>query len=432
MSPGEQAADEAMLHHLQQQAFRYFLKEVNPVNGLVADKTRLGWPCSIAATGLALASYPVGVERKFISREEAAERTIATLRFFRESPQGPEDDATGHRGFYYHFLDMETGRRAWRSELSTVDTALLLAGALTAAQYFGGDAETEVQIRTLADELYCRTDWRWAQNGGATVTHGWKPLKGFLRYRWQGYDEALLLYLLGLGSPTYALPAESYEAWLSSYAWKRIYGVEYIYAGPLFIHQLSHLWVDFRGIQDRYVRERGLDYFENSRRATVVQREYAMRNPNGFAFYDRNCWGITASDGPGPVVRHVDGVERRFYDYIARGVPFGPDDGTLAPWAVVASLPFAPDLVLPAIHHMIDNLKLARDEKYGFKATFNPTFEQEDSPNGWISRWHFGLNQGPIVLMVENFRSGLIWRLLRECPHLVRGLRRAGFRGGWL
>ena len=431
MSPGDRAADDAVLHRLQQQAFRYFLHETNPANGLVADKTRAGWPCSIAATGLALASYPVGVERGFVSRGEAAARVLTTLRFFRDSPHGPEPDATGYQGFYYHFLDMQTGRRVWRSELSTVDTTLLLAGGLAAAQYFDGDAEAEVQLRALADELYRRADWQWAQNGGAAVTHGWRPERGFLRYRWQGYDEALLLYLLGLGSPTHALPPESYDAWLSSYAWKRIYGTEFIYAGPLFIHQLSHIWVDFRGIQDRYVRERGLDYFENSRRATLVQREYAIRNPNGFAWYDDTCWGVTASDGPGPSVRKLDGVERRFYDYIARGVPFGPDDGTLAPWGVVASLPFAPDIVMPAIHYMIDHLK-PQHEKYGFKATFNPTFRADGSPDGWISPWHFGLNQGPIVLMVENYRSGLLWRLLRGCPYLVRGLQKAGFRGGWL
>ena len=431
MSSDDRTADDAMLDSLQQQAFRYFLHETNPANGLVADKTRAGWPCSIAATGLALASYPVGVERGFVSRGEAAARVLTTLRFFRDSPHGPQPDATGYQGFYYHFLDMETGRRAWRSELSTVDTVLLLAGGLAAARYFDGDAEAEIQLRALADELYRRADWQWAQNGGAAVTHGWRPERGFLRYRWQGYDEALLLYLLGLGSPTHPLPAESYDAWLSSYTWKRIYGTEFIYAGPLFIHQLSHIWVDFRGIQDRYVRERGLDYFENSRRATLVQREYAIRNPNGFASYDGTCWGITASDGPGPSVRKLDGVERRFYDYIARGVPFGPDDGTIAPWGVVASLPFAPDIVMPAIHYMVGHLK-PQHEEYGFKATFNPTFRGDGSPDGWISPWHFGLNQGHIVLMVENYRSGLLWRLLRGCPYLVRGLRKAGFRGGWL
>ena len=151
----------------------------------------------------------------------------------------------------------------------------------------------------------------------------------------------MLLYVRGLGSPTYPLPDESYPAWLSTYVWKNVYGQEYVHAGPLFVHQLSHIWVDFRGIQDGYVRARGLDYFENSRRATYVQRAYAIRNPHGFAGYGKDCWGFTASDGPGPATVKVDGVTRRFFDYVARGVPDGPDDGTIAPWAVVASLPFA-------------------------------------------------------------------------------------------
>ena len=193
-------------------------------------------------------------------------------------------------------------------------------------------------------------------------------------YRWEGYDEALLLYVLGLGSPTYPLPEESYQAWLSTYVWKKIYDYEFVYAGPLFIHQLSHIWVDFRGIQDAYMRDKGLDYFENSRRATYVQREYAIHNPLEFALYDKDCWGITASDGPGPATLKVDGVERQFFDYVARGVPHGPDDGTIAPWAVVASLPFAPEIVLPAIRYFTDRVKLEQADSYGFKASFNPTY----------------------------------------------------------
>ena len=425
--------DDALLDRLQWETFEYFLKEVNPVNGLIADKTRDDWPASIAATGLALAAYPIGVERGFMTRDDAVTITLTTLRFFRNSPQGTAPDATGYKGFYYHFLDMKTGCRAWRCELSTVDTAFLLAGGLTAAAYFDRDSQEEHQIRTLADELYRRADWRWAQHGGATVTHGYKPRSGFLKYRWEGYDEALLLYVLGLGSPTYPLPDESYAAWSSTYAWKKIYDYEFVYAGPLFVHQLSHIWIDFRGIQDAYMREKGLDYFENSRRATYVQRAYAIHNPLEFAFYDKECWGITASDGPGPATLKVDGVERQFFDYLARGVPHGPDDGTLAPWAVVASLPFAPEIVLPAIRYFTDRVKLTQSDAYGFKASFNPTYPvKSDNPYGWVSPWNYGLNQGPIAFMIENQRSGLVWRLMRQCPYIVEGLRRAGFRGGWL
>lgn len=421
-----------MIDGIQQGAFEYFLHETNRANGLVRDKTAADWPASIAAVGLALTSYPVGVERGLVSRAEAAERALTTLRFFWRSKQGPEADATGHRGFYYHFLDMDTGARAWRCELSTVDSALLMGGMLASAAYFDGSTPDEREIRDLAKRLYERVDWQWAQNGGATVTHGWTPEGGFLRYRWEGYDEALLLYLLGLGSPTHPLPAASYRAWASTYEWKNVYGVDYLYAGPLFTHQLAHVWVDFRGVQDAFMREHASDYFENSRRATLVQQQYAIRNPEGFAHYGELCWGITASDGPGNLTRRIDGVDRRFFDYLARGVPYGPDDGTIAPWAVVASLPFAPEIVLPTI---TDFLRYHRssDHRYGFKATFNPTFpDPEGVANGWVSPWHFGINEGPIVTMIENYKSGLVWQLMRGCPYLVAGLRAAGFTGGWL
>jgi hypothetical protein len=425
--------DDALLDRLQRESFAYFLMHVNPANGLIADKSRDGWPASIAATGLALAAYPVAVERGFMTRAEAAAITLTTLQFFLNSAQSTAPDATGYRGFYYHFLDMDTGRRVWQCELSTIDSAFLFAGMLTCASYFDRDTEDEVEVRRLAVELYARADWRWAQHGAATLTHGYKPRRGFLDHRWQGYDEALLLYVLALGSPTYPLPDESYPAWLSSYVWKRIYEYEFVYAGPLFIHQLSHVWIDFRGIQDDYMRSRGIDYFENSRRATFVQREYAIRNPREFAFYGKDCWGLTASDGPGPVTLKVDGVQRQFFDYLARGAPHGPDDGTIAPWAVVASLPFAPELVMPAVRYFVDVVHLEEPQAFGFKATFNPTYPvSSGSPYGWVSPWNFGLNQGPIVLMIENHRTDLIWRLMRGCPYLVQGLRRAGFRGGWL
>jgi hypothetical protein len=265
------------------------------------------------------------------------------------------------------------------------------------------------------------------------LTHGWKPESGFLQYRWEGYDEALLLYMLALGSPTYPLSDDSYAAWGSTYRWEHCYGYDYLYAGSLFTHQLSHIWIDFRGIQDVFMRDKGIDYFENSRRATYVQQQYAIDNPLKFKGYCRCCWGITASDGPGPGALKIDGSERQFFDYLARGVPYGPDDGTIAPWAVVASLPFAPEIVLPAIDYFIHQLEFKAVHLYGFKATFNPTYPgNAGSACGWVSPWHFGLNQGPIVLMFENYRSGLLWRLTRRCPYIVSGLRRAGFAGGWL
>ena len=426
-------AIEAELELLQCESFSYFVHETNPANGLVLDKTAPDWPSSIAATGFALAAYPVGVERGFMSRAAAVERTLATLRFFWNSPHGPEPDATGYQGFYYHFLDMRTGRRAWQCELSTVDSAFLLAGMLTAGSYFDADTADEHEIRTLADALYRRANWYWAQNQGATLTHGWKPESGFLQYRWEGFDEALLLYMLALGSPTYPLSDGSYAAWGSTYQWQHCYGYDYLYAGSFFTHQLSHMWIDFRGIQDVFMRDKGMDYFENSRRATYVQQQYAIDNPLKFKAYARRCWGITASDGPGPDTIKIDGIERQFFDYLARGVPYGPDDGTIAPWAVVASLPFAPDIVLPAMDYFIYHVELKSANPYGFKATYNATHpDRSDNPFGWVSPWQFGLHQGPITLMVENYRSGLLWRLMRTCPYIVGGLRRAGFTGGWL
>src|SRR5450759_5315379 len=359
---------DAELESIQRDAFSYFLHWTNPQNGLVLDKTAPDWPASIAATGLALAVYPVAVERGFITRAAAVETILDTLRFFWNSPQGPEPDATGYHGFYYHFLDMQTGRRACQCELSTVDSAFLLAGALTVAIYFDAETADEHEIRTLADALYRRANWQWAQNQGATLTHGWKPESGFLKYRWEGYDEALLLYMLALGSPTYPLSDSSYAAWGSTYQWQHCYGYDYLYAGSFFTHQLSHMWIDFRGIQDAFMRDKGMDYFENSRRATYVQQQYAIDNPLKFKHYGRCCWGITASDGPGPDTIKIDGIERQFFDYLARGVPYGPDDGTIAPWAVVASLPFAPEIVLPAIEHFIHHLELKALNPYGFKA----------------------------------------------------------------
>jgi hypothetical protein len=424
---------DAELDSLQRETFRYFLHETNPQNGLVLDKTAPDWPASIAATGLALAVYPVGVERGLITRPKAIERVLATLRFFWNSRQGDEPDATGYRGFYYHFLDMQSGRRAWQCELSTVDSAILFAGVLTAGAYFDADTPEEREIRTLGDALYHRADWPWAQNGRATVTHGWKPESGFLEYRWEGYDEALVLYILGLGSPTHPLPVESYAAWASTYEWKNSYGCDYLYAGPLFTHQISHVWIDFRGIRDAFMRDKGIDYFENTRRATYVQQRYAIDNPLKFAGYGKDCWGITASDGPGPDTIKVNGIERRFFDYLGRGVPYGPDDGTVGPWAVVASLPFAPEIVLPAIDYLVHAVDLKAGNSYGFKATFNPTYpDKSGNPFGWVSPWHYGINQGPINPMIENYRTGLLWRLMRNCPYVVTGLRRAGFTGGWL
>src|SRR5258708_64795 len=234
------AALDVTLYKLQRDTLGYFLHETDPTNGLVPDSTREGSPASIAAIGLGLAAYTVGCERAFISRSEAVERTLATLRFFSNNLQGEDADATGYKGFYYHFLDRHTGRRVWQSELSTIDTTYLLAGMLTAAVYFDRDTANEREIRSLADALYCRADWQWALNGAATACHGCKPERGLLKYGWEGYNEALLLYALALGSPTHPLSAASYLAWTRTYRWKKLYRHERVYRGPPLVHQLAH------------------------------------------------------------------------------------------------------------------------------------------------------------------------------------------------
>jgi hypothetical protein len=423
-------SDDELLDRFQRAAFGYFLEQYNPENGLVADTSRPGAPASIAVVGFALSCYPVGVERGWMARADAASRILVSLRFFCNSLQSEQPDATGHKGFYYHFLDMKSGKRVWQSEVSLIDTTLLLAGVLTASAYFDKETEVESEIRERADAIYHRIDWQWARGGAKTVRQGWKPESGFLHYGWDGYDEAILLYVLGLASPTHPLPDHSYIEWTATYQWENIYDYEYLYAGPLFIHHYSQAWIDFSGIRDRFMREKNSDYFENSRRATYVQREYARRNPFSFKGYGRDCWGITANDGPGFKTLKIDGNERRFLGYAARGVPYGPDDGTIDPCAVVASLPFAPELSLPALRHFCARYP---DMIHGYRlpSSFNPTLPG-NGPSGWISEGYFGLDQGIIVLMIENYRSQMIWKLTRRCPHIGTGLRRAGFTGGWL
>ena len=423
-------SDDALLDRFQRAAFGYFLDYGNPANGLVADTSRDGAPASIAVVGFALSCYPVGVERGWMRRADAAARTLATLRFFRAAPQSDEPEATGHKGFYYHFLDMATGRRVWRCELSPIDTTLLLAGVLTAAVYFDLDTPIETEIRGCADLLYGRVDWQWARGGGITLRQGWKPKSGFLHYGWEGYSEATLLYVLGLASSAFPLSVESFEAWTKTYQWENLYDIEFLYAGPLFIHHFSHAWIDFAGIRDRFMRGKNCDYFENSRRATLVQREYARRNPHGFRGYGKDCWGLTAGDGPGAGTLKIDGRTRRYFGYVARGVPYGPDDGTIDPCAAVASLPFAPDLALSALRHFCAQYpEMVRDSR--LPSGFNPSLPGA-GPAGWVCDGYFGLDQGIVVLMIENHRSGLIWQLMRRSPPIAAGLRRAGFGGGWL
>jgi hypothetical protein len=433
----------AFIDTLQARTFRYFWDLCNPQTGLAPDRAPSPSFASVAATGFALTAYPVGAERGWVTRTEAAQRVLTTLRFLWTAPQGPDPrNTSGHHGLFYHFVDMATGARFRQVELSTVDTALLLAGALCCQAYFDGDGVHEVELRALADSLYRRADWTWASPRPPAIGHGWTPEQGHLPYDWRGYNEAMILYVLALGSPTHPVPAEAWDAWTSTYRWGTFHGQEHLGFAPLFGHQYTHVWIDLRGIQDAFLRERGLDYFENSRRAVLAQHAHALENPGGYAGYGPRLWGLTACDGPVDATFVIDGRERNFETYWARGASFTDvhDDGTICPSAAAGSLPFAPELVVPTLMAMRRDHGERLFGRYGFLDALNPTFTLDvpvqhgrvDTAHGWYDTDYLGIDQGPIVAMIENFRSGLIWRLMRTNPHVVDGLRRAGFSGGWL
>lgn len=445
-------ADEtAFIDELQAKTFDYFWQECDPTTGLAPDRApdpdlRPGPNrsfASLAATGFALTVYPVGVERGYVPREQAAERVLKTLRFLRDAPQSDDPvNATGYQGFYYHFVHMDTGLRFDQVELSTVDTALLLAGALFCQSYFDGATADEDSIRTIAEDLYLRADWRWASPRPPLIGHGWDPENGQLPYDWGGYNEAMLVYLLALASPTHPVEIEAWEAWTRSYRLEMFEGREQICFAPLFGHQYTHTWIDLRGIRDEFCRTHDLDYFENSRRAVLSQRDYALRNPAGWRGYGERLWGLTACDGPVHGRFEIDGVERSFETYWARGATAGVihDDGTISPTAAAASIAFAPEVVVPVLQAMHQDHGEHLIGRYGFLDALNPTFTIDVPVQhgrvvpgvGWYDTDYLGIDQGPIVAMIENLRTGLVWNTLRTNPHIVRGLRRAGFAGGWL
>jgi hypothetical protein len=420
--------DDALVGRFARAAFGYFQEFVNPSNGLVADTSRSGSPCSIAVVGFALTCYPIAVENGWMSRRDAIHITTTTLRFFLDSVQSDAADATGYRGFYYHFLDMHSGTRVWKCELSLVDTALLLAGVLTAQQYFAGDG-TEQTIRALAQQLYDRVDFAWAQNDARTLAQGWKPECGFLHYGWEGYNEANLLYVLALGSSTHPPTAQAFCDWTATYQWEHVLHQNILVSGPLFTHYFSQAWIDFRDIHDEFMRGTDNDYYRNTQRTIAVHREYADRNPRGFVGYCRNFWGITAGEGPDGVGNDAHGTPFTLYGYMSRGAPYGPDDGTISPWAMLAALPFERDVAMAGIRHALACYpQICPNDR--FVSGFNPSITVDGQP--WISPGWFGLDQGITLLLLENARSELIWRLLRGSPIIREGLQRAGFEGGWL
>lgn len=432
---------------IERRTFDFFWETANADNGLVPDR----WPydepfSSIAAVGFALTAYPIGVERGWITRAQARERTLATLRFFAAAPQGGDVQGdTGHHGFFYHFLHLQQGDRYsnW-VEVSSVDSSLLLAGMLFAQSWFDEDQAQEREIRELVETIYRRVDWTWMQRRGELISMGWTPERGFIDYDWRGYNEAMIVYLLALGSPTHPVQPSAWTAWTQTYAesWGEFGGQQHLGFGPMFGHQYSQVWIDFRGIQDAWMRGKGIDYFENSRRATLAQRAYAVANPRGFTGYGENEWGLTASDGPGGYHQLYNGGMRTYRGYSARGAGSKDffDDGTLAPTALGGSLPFAPEIVVPAIEHLHAEHGEYIYGRYGFFDAFNRSFvyDLNTKPGrvipgfGWVAHQWLGIDQGPILLMAQNHRNGRVWEVMKRNAHLRRGLQRAGFRGGWL
>ncbi len=382
-------SDQRFLDELSRRSFRFFWEQADPATGMIADRAAAAgtnrFPvASIASVGFGLTGICIADERGWVPHRQAYERTLTTLRFLWEK-------LPHEHGFFYHFVDLKNGARQWNCELSSIDTALLLAGVLSARQYYRG-----TEIENLATKIYERVDWPWMLAGGQTLSMGWTPEGGFLGMRWDGYSEHMILYLLGLGSPTHPLPAETWRMWkrepVITYG-----GRTYLQCQPLFTHQYSHAWVDFRDQRDAFA-----DYWRNSVLATLAHRQFCYD-----IGYATNLWGITSSDGP-------DG-------YKAWGGPPAtvqpPIDGTVVPCAAAGSLPFAPAECLAALRAMRPHAWT----HYGFADAFNPR-------TGWTAPDVIGIDVGITLLMVENFRSGFVWRYFMRNPEIRRAVQRAGFR----
>lgn len=397
------STDEAFLEDLSRRSFRYFIEQSDPKTGLTLDRARVDGSfhdenhrnvASIAATGFGLTALCIAAERGWMGRDEARARVRASLEFFAER-------AHHEHGWFYHWMHWRTGERMWRSEISSIDTTLLLGGVLTARQYFRGDAE----IVRLATKIYERVDFQWMLNGHAhLLSHGWRPEDGFIKYRWENYSEQAMLYLLAIGSPTLPIKPESWRAWKREWI---IYG-EYKYLShnaPLFIHQYSHAWVDFRG--RRETQPPHVDYFENSIVATRAHRRFCLDLAKEFPGYSANVWGVTASDSA--------------KGYVAWGGPprHPAIDGTVVPCAAGGSLMFTPEISLPALREMRRRFGDKIYGRYGFADAFNPN-------NGWINPDVIGIDVGVTILSAENLRSGNVWRWFMLNPEGARAMRLIG------
>jgi hypothetical protein len=402
------ADDNEFLDYVQQANFDYFWYAANPANGLVPDRSATGSACSIAAVGFGLTAIGIGIDHGWISRTQGVARVLTTLNTFLQGPQGPNTSGTiGYKGWFYHFLDMNTAMRAPNSELSSIDTTLLLSGILYAKQYFNSTNSDETSIRTMADAIFNRVDWNWMAQGTNAVSMGWFPSGSFIAGNWIGYDEGMILYLLGLGIATNPLPASAWTQWTSGYTWATYYGESFVPFPPLFGHEYSHCWVDFRHIADSYMNSHSSTYFENSRRATLAQMAYCIANPLNRVGYSSNVWGLTACDGP--------------FGYNAHGAPPAlNDDGTIAPTAPGGAMAFTPEYSLPALRYFYSHFRTHIWTANGFRDAFNLSQQ-------WYGSDELGIDQGPIVIMIENYRTQRPWRLFMQNAEIQRGLQQAGF-----
>lgn len=405
-------SDDAFLDYLQEANFDYFWYAANPANGLIPDRSTTGSACSIASVGFGLTAIGIAVDHGWITRDQGAARVLTTLNTFWNGPQGTNATGViGYNGWFYHFLDMNAATRSGSSELSSIDTVLLLGGVLYVKQYFNGTNATETSIRTLAGSIFNRVNWLWMSPDIPStygLRMGWLPDTGFSTFGdWVGYDEGMLIYLLGMGAATNPLPAACWNYWTSRYSWATYYGESFVTFPPLFGHEYSHCWVDFRHVGDAYMNARNSTYFENSHRAALAQQAYCAANPLGWAGYSSINWGLTASDDPS--------------GYAAHGAPPAENDnGTIAFTAPGGALAFAPEIALPTMENFYNHGRPKFWTQYGFIDAFNLSM-------AWYDNAELGLDQGPIVIMAENYRNQNVWRLFMQNPEIQAGLRQAGF-----
>ena len=413
IGPTHFASDDAFLNYVEQETFNFYWTEANPANGLIPDKSNGNGVCSIASMGFGLSCINIAIERGWITRSAGAARVLTGLQTLYNAPQGSGASGyAGYNGWFYHYLDMNTGLRINTSELSSEDTCLLLLGVIDAGLFFNSATDpTEIQIQQLSSNLVNRVNWPFMLRSDNLIYMQWTPETGFTNISgWRGGNEAYLDYLLGLGVPVNPLPASSWSAWTATYNWQTEYGYSYIFKAPLFIHQYVHCWFKLNGIADAYMQDKGSDYFQDACRASLAQQAYAMANPLGYTNYSSLEWGLTACSGPPEL------------GYVARGCPNGTDDGVMAPTAAVSAIPFVPQIAIPAARNFYAKYTNLIWTTEGFCDSY---IIQRSPP--WFCSWGNGIDQGPIILMIENYRSGSTWRRMLSSPMIQQGLQRAGF-----